>query len=668
MKKLFPLLLALTIVACSDNTPEMVLPSLISSHMVLQQNSTVALWGKTNAETKVNVEASWGATSKVEADKNGNWKTTLNTPPAGGPYTLTFSARKTSVVVEDVLIGEVWLCSGQSNMEMPLKGWPPNDTINNSAQEIASANYPEIRMFTVERNLSFVPLDSCRGKWEVCSPETAGGFSATAYFFARELNNKLNVPIGLLHSSWGGTPAESWTSARFLEDVHGFENVSEDIANASDGINKLKQWFDGLDSIDINNFRNNSSFAGTKFGDSNFSLPEFNDSTWNTMQLPVLWESTALKAFDGVVWFRKKFILPANLYPEGFELHLGPVDDMDAAYINGIKIGSTEDDGFWSQSRVYPIPQSALKEGENLVAVRVIDNRGNGGIYGNNISVKKGNKVVVDLTGDWKYNPSAVFFRNNLYKFAEGDKSFENMPSVNYPLEQNTPTLLYNAMIAPLVPYVIKGAIWYQGESNVGRADQYRQLFPAMIKNWRNDWGLGDFSFYYVQIAPYNYGTDMGNAVAELRDAQRSAMSQKNVGMVVTMDIGNPNNIHPGNKQEVGRRLALWALANDYRVKGLGYFGPFYKTDSLAGNTLIVEFDNADSLFFTGNNLTGFEIAGSDGVFYPANAEIKGSSVVVALKKVKQPVAARYGWDDDVVPNLFGQQGLPAAPFRGQTH
>jgi sialate O-acetylesterase len=339
VKKLFPFLLAAILTACSSNSPKLNLTSLICDHMVLQQNMPVALWGTADPGVAVSAEASWGEVSKTNADENGKWKITLNTPSAGGPFTITFSAKETKLVISDVLSGEVWLCSGQSNMEMPLKGWPPNDTINNYKSEIATAEYPQIRMFTVERNLSFNPLAECKGKWVVCSPQTAGDFSATAYFFGKQLHKKLNVPVGLIQTSWGGTPAEAWTSIEYLTKVTGFEHINNQLADATKEIGKLNLWLNNLDSIDLINLPAKNSYEGIKLDDNNYSLSEYNDSSWQLMTLPCLWENAGLKAFNGVVWFRKEFEIPKNIYPEGFELYLGPVDDMDATYINGIKIG-----------------------------------------------------------------------------------------------------------------------------------------------------------------------------------------------------------------------------------------------------------------------------------------------------------------------------------------
>jgi sialate O-acetylesterase len=661
VKRLFPILIALMIASCTSQNAKLKLSTLISDHMVLQQNMAVALWGDASPGVFVTAEASWGEKAESKADENGKWKISLKTPSAGGPYTISFSTKKEKIVVNDILIGEVWLCSGQSNMEMPVKGFQ-NDTINFSKREIANAKYPQIRMFTVEKKISEEPASECNGSWVVCSPETVKEFSATAYFFGRDLNQKLNVPIGLIHTSWGGTPAEAWTSIDYLQKVPGYENVKQDLVESQLSIKELRKWLSNLDSIELYTIPADKSYSTLQLGDNNLLSTEFNDTSWAEMALPCLWENKGLPSFDGVVWYRKEFEIPKNLYPEGFQLHLGPVDDMDATYINGIKIGGYETAGYWNTERIYDIPQSALKEGKNTIAVRVTDTEGGGGIFGQTITINKGNKVVVNLSGHWKYLPTAVIYKKVLYKYDGKDKNYASMPKFLHAFDASMPSVLYNAMIAPLVPYTIKGAIWYQGEANVGRGIQYRKLLPTMIQNWRDVWQLGDFPFYLVQIAPFNYNNPSG--VAELREAQLMTMNEKNTGMVVTMDLANPKTIHPGNKQDVGQRLALWALSKDYSVPNLLYCGPIYKSVSFEGNKAVVDFDFADSLNYHGKKLTSFEMAGADSIYYHADAIIKDNRVIVTSKKVKAPVVVRYAWGDNVLPNLFNKAGLPASPFR----
>jgi sialate O-acetylesterase len=666
MKYFFNLALFLAFVSCANQTPEIKLGNLFSDHMVLQQQTAAPIWRKSEPGTIIHVEASWGNSAKIRTDKQGNWQVDLKTPEYGGPYTITIKARKSMVVIEDVLIGEVWLCSGQSNMEMPLSGWPPDATINDYKHEINQANYPEIRMFTVNKAISFSPLEKYSGTWQVCSPATAGDFSATAYFFGRHLYNQLDIPIGLVHSSWGGTPAESWTDADYLKDVEGYEGIENELSQAQVKLDEFNAWLGKIEKVDISNLSLEGSFKDLNLGDLDLASPEVDDADWKTMSLPVLWEDAGLNGFDGIVWFRKDFNYDGKLYPEGFKIFLGPIDDMDLVFVNGKKVGGIEEGGFWTKAREYEIPEGLLKEGKNVVAVRVVDTRGGGGIYGDkDLAILKGQNEVINLSGDWKYKPIGMFANNNLYKFGEGELSYENVPKLNFNFDEYAPTVLYNAMIHPLVPYSVKGVIWYQGEANVGRGKQYRTLFPQMIKNWRDSWQDSNLPFYYVQIAPYDYNESAPGATALLREAQFLTLKENNVGMVVTTDIGNPQNIHPGNKQEVGRRLALLALSNDYRVQDLVSSGPLYKSVGFDGNKATVEFSNiGGGVLCKGDHLTWFEIAGEDNVFYPANAEIVDNKVLVSSDSVKTAKYVRFGWSDIAEPNLFNKEGLPASPFR----
>jgi sialate O-acetylesterase len=663
MKKITWILLIVLVAGCQSKQKEFIqLPALINSGMVLQRNTEVSLWGKSAPEAKVDIWGSWGDRTSAIADENGNWQAELKTTDAGGPYELAFKTNDTSLVIKDILMGEVWLCSGQSNMEMPLQGWPGNP-IKDSEAEIKAANYPQIHLFTVPKAMSFFPMDSCGGSWAACTPETAKSFSASAYFFGRELYNKLKVPIGLIHSSWGGTPAESWTTRQYLDSIPAYRSIIDSLKYAAAQSDTLQKWLSALKSYDLPA----DDYSTLDLNDEKYAAFDYDDSNWATMKLPSLWESEGLPNFDGIVWFRKVFNYSGKIPGKGLTLHLGAIDDMDAAYVNGMKIGQIEKTGFYQFPREYKIPGNILKEGKNVIAVRVIDNGGGGGIYGKNgIHLISESGHTTDLDGEWKYMPEAEIVNNKIYVFGEGNHSFKNRPRLSVPLSPYTPSVLFNAMINPLIPFTMKGVIWYQGESNVGKAYEYRTLFPDMIKSWRALWDEGNFPFYFVQIAPYDYGEKERSAAAELREAQLMTLKLPNTGMVVTTDIGgNPKIIHPANKQEVGRRLALWALAKNYGFDSLVYSGPLYQSIDIDNNKAIVHFTHVDGgLIAKGGPLTWFEVAGNDQKYYPAKAEIKGNTVVVWSAKVPKPVAVRFGWSDVADPNLFNSAGLPASPFR----
>ena len=362
---------------------------------------------------------------------------------------------------------------------------------------------------------------------------------------------------------------------------------------------------------------------------------------------------------------RRNFEVPASMVNKELTLHLGPIDDMDETFINGIRVGQTLELGKWKLSRDYKVPAGILTTGKNVIAVRVIDNMGGGGIYGPGdltVSDKSGNSVI--LNGEWRCMPVAEIQGSKIH-FYDSIKNYSTRPAVNWMIGPYTPTTLFNAMIHPLVPFTIKGVIWYQGEANVGRGFEYRTLFPAMIASWRNAWQQGDFPFYFVQIAPWDYGEVVPSSSAEVREAQLVSLSVPNTGMVVTTDIGNPVNIHPSNKQDVGYRLALWALAKDYGIDTLTYSGPLFDSIAIDNGTITVHFRHTEGgLIAQDGPLTWFEIAGTDQAYYPADAVIMENTVVVSSANVPEPVAVRFAWNSIAEPNLFNGAGLPASPFR----
>lgn len=641
------------------------LPVLFTDGMVLQRNTEVSFWGTSSTNKEVTIEAGWGKNVSTEADEFGRWSLKIPTTEAGGPFEIKITCGDSILQIKNVLLGEVWLASGQSNMEMPLLGWPPNDTINNSQQEIDSANYNEIRMFTVTKAVSFEPLDSLSGSWQVATKEHVGNFSATAYFFAREIHKTLKVPVGIIHSSWGGTPAESWISKKSLATQPDFTEFVQLLEQSIPKLKEMQDWLHKLPSLEVKSDADGNSWSLLNFEDRIFASETFNDADWKTEIMPKSFETSEIGHFDGNVWFRKVVEIPQAWLSGEVVLELGPIDDMDATYVNGVKVGGYEEGGFWQQNRIYTIPKNVLKAGKNLIAVRVMDTQGGGGIYGKpeqlNLYPKNKQKQAISLAGEWKYLPTAEYQNGKFYLFNKENNGYYLRPNVPLQNTAYTATCLYNAMIAPLIPYTIKGAIWYQGESNVGRAEQYSRIFPLLIQNWRSDWKPGNFPFYYAQIAPFVYGE--GAKSEEIREAQRLTLGIENTGMAVTMDIGNVNNIHPGKKADVGKRLALWALAKEYG-QPVVFSGPNFNGIKVESEKAVLSFDFTGSGLQAGSKgLTGFEIAGEDGVFKPAVAQIEGDKVVVTSAEVKSPKTVRYAWSDTAEASLFNKEGLPASSF-----
>ena len=664
MKLTTALLIAFLALTGCQTSSHLKLPSLIGDNMLLQQKTDAKIWGKATPGSKISVSASWQSISKTTAGKDGKWSVILNTPVAGGPYTISISAGDTSITVKNVLIGEVWFCSGQSNMEMPLAGWPPNDTIVHSSATIASANIPEIRLFNVKKIISGEPLEDCTGKWEVSSPESVKQFSATAYFFGRKLNAELHIPVGLIESAWGGTPSESWTSAGALEKSGEFITALKAIKESAPLQAEYQTWLNTHKQVEPK-AAGDDQWRDLDFGDSSVPSSVYNDSNWPVMALPVAFE-TVIGEFDGAVWFRKTFEVPQEMAGKDLSLSLGPIDDMDRTFFNGKMVGSTEESGLWQKDRHYLVPASLVKAGSNLIAVRVLDTQGGGGLFGKPEKMKlwlaSDSSHFIALKGDWKYQPVAEYLGNKFYVYDISKNEFQGKKRpVN--LGSGTPSFLFNGMVNPVAVYAIKGAIWYQGEANVGRADQYTKIFPAMIEDWRAAWGIKDFPFYFVQIAPYVYSGVDSTESGFLRESQMSALKLPKTGMAVTLDIATVMNIHPPFKKEVGERLALLALNKDYGKKS-DFIGPVFNSISVTGSVIRIKFDNTgDGLTAKNKKLNEFEIAGKDGRYVKAEAKIENNEVVVSSTSVKNPVSVRYCWRNGAEASLFNKAGLPALQF-----
>ena len=637
LKKLF--IIAIIFCMSLSARADIRLPKIAGDGMVLQQQQSVNFWGWADPGEKISIDASWGQNASTATDDTGKWITKIDTPKAGGPYTVKING-KNSIELKNVLIGEVWICSGQSNMEFHMS-WLNSDRIRADVQK--SSN-PGLKLFTVTKAISKTPEYDVEGQWLDCKPETANEFSATALYFGQKLQKELGIPVGLISTNWGGTVSEAWTSRETLAKYPEFKFALKYLENPEKAINDFKttidkytsKWYEQVEEID----------PGTQM---QWYAEGYNSSSWKTFDAPNLWKDMELSGVDGSVWFRKEFTLDSKWNGKAATLRLAMVDDLDTTWINGKLIGTTNG---WNLPREYQVPANILKPGKNVIAVRIIDYQGDGGIHGDKNDLFLQCDIInskVSLAGPWKYKAS---YSQKLPQFQTLDTNFH----------ANTPTALYNAMIHPLLNYRIAGAIWYQGESNKDRAIQYRSIFPAMIKDWRHKWDQGDFPFYFVQIAPYKYEYE-GNSQL-LREAQLMSMSVPNTGMAVTLDIGEYDDIHPKNKHDVGDRLARWALAKDYG-KDVAYCGPIYREKKIEGNKIRLYFDYAENgLKAAEGGLKDFMIAGNGNSFAPAEAVIDGNTVVVYSPYVHNPEHVRYGWRDWVMGTLFNSEGLPASSFR----
>lgn len=626
------------------------LSPLFTDNMVLQQNTEVKLWGTARPDKPVTVSTSWnGAVYTATAGSDGRWSVIVDTPAAGGPYTLTFSDGKEKTVLVNVLVGEVWICSGQSNMEMKM-----SDKVTGWEKDLEeSARYSNIRLLHVKNTTSPQPqseVELIGEGWQTCNAENLKDFSAAAYYFGRHLNENLDIPIGLIETCWGGTVAEAWTSAEALRMMGDFDYQLDKLpsipvsAEEREAVfqTEVAQWSEDFKKLD----------PCFQDGKAVWTMSSFDDSSWQSCRLPDFLQYQGYPSTVGYFWVRKTIDIPAEWEGHELKLAVGAVDDNDFTYFEGVEVGHTEGCIF---RREYTVPASAVKAGKATVAVRVMDTGGLGGILGgeNDLAVVGPDGKAISLSGEWKF------------KMVMGMDEAPYFP-VNAAQDANYPTFLYNAMIHPLIEVPIAGAIWYQGESNSSRAAQYKDLLPLMINDWRQKWGY-DFPFYLAQIA--NYMTRQTGPEesqwAELREAQLQTLNLENTGMAVLIDIGEEMDIHPKNKVDVGRRLALNALAKTYG-KNVSYSGPVYDGYTLEGDAIRISFTHTDGgLLAKGSDrLEGFYIAGADHKFHKADAVIEGDTIVVKSAEVAFPVAVRYAWADNPVCNLYNGADLPASPFR----
>ncbi len=654
----FYLFVMTVLCACFPQTePEpMIISSIFQDHMVLQRDTTIKMWGTADPGTHIEIQADWGETESTICLPNGEWRTQIKTGAAGGPYTMEISTSDTTLVLRDILLGEVWLASGQSNMEMPMTGFPPLELIEGSIEALATSDDPSLRMLNVVKHSSITPKSDIQGLWQVATPESGKSFSATAYFFARKLRQELNVPVGIIHASWGGTVAEAWMSPASLKAFPHHADVIDhyDARRAEQWIREQKRSqipkrlldLEMLDSIE-----------------SAYAQPDYSDSAWASTELPLdqcrtpnfIPNISTDQAVHGAFWYRKTFSLEAIT---DYTLEIQAIDDADVIYINGKQVGATWN---WSAVRRYPVPAKILHQGVNSIAIQHYDGGGGSHIHGP-IRLVSDQGHMVDLSGMYKSRIHAELQDSVLLLYdEEAQRRLAQRPEILGSSPNEYPSSLYQGMISPIVGYGIRGAIWYQGESNVGRATEYASLFPALIQDWRGHWGA-EFPFYFVQIAPYDYGG--ADHSAWLREAQRRSTMTARTDMVVNLDLGHQTHIHPGNKAEVGKRLAALALYHDYG-RDTTALSPRFRRQLVRKGNILLEFDRVgDGLVIIEADGPQFEIAGADGVFYPAFAKIDSPKrIVLESDRVAKPLYARYAWKDYVVPTVYNSEGLPLSSF-----
>lgn len=629
--------------ALAQAPTESLLADVFQDHAVLQRDRPVAVWGRAAPDSLLAVTLA-GTTVTARAGTDGRWRAVLPALPAGGPYELSVTEGGRTQVLTDLLIGDVWLCSGQSNMEFGVR------SVTNADAEVAYSADPNLRLLLVGRSSRSSPTDRMESgsEWRISGPESVRDFSATCYFMGKQLRQSQNVPMGLIAASWGGSVIEDWLSESALRRIGGYDVALDTLAvYARSPEEGRRVW----DEKSARWWRDNDPGSAAP---TPWYSPGYDDSGWSTAALDGAWEGSSpeLKNFDGVVWHRTTVTLTAAQAAGEATLRLGPVDDVDTTWINGRKIGGREG---WNTPRVYTVPAGALREGRNLIAVGVLDTGGGGGLWGpaadKTLTLADGS--VVSLADPWRRRVSAPII------------ALGHLPRTPW-IGGSGVTTLSNGMIAPLEGYGLAGFAWYQGEANVGDPEGYRRLLPGLIADWRTRFGNEDLPFFAVQLADFGppTSTPTDSAWAALREVQREVVeADGNAGLAVAIDIGDRYDIHPTNKQEVGRRLALAARAVAYGEDGVPA-SPSPRVAALSGRTVVVSFDRVGEglVVYGAARPVGFELCGAEGCRF-VDARVEGETVVLDAAGVTEPRTVRFCWADSPVCNLYGDAGLPAAPF-----
>lgn len=627
----------LTLVFQSGTHAQVRLPRLIRDSMILQRDRPLKIWGWARPDEKVAVIFN-RKTHKTTTGHDGKWSLLLPAMKAGGPVTMKIQASNT-IVLKEILIGDVWLCAGQSNMVHQL-----NIHDVTYAKDIEEANYSQIRQFWIPTltNLENANDDLPTGFWKSAVGEDVRPFSAVAYFFAKKIYDQYHVPIGLINASVGGPPIEAWISEQGLKAFPGHTEVLQKNKDTA-YITQRNIWARASEiSPDLQNDKGLN--APVKWFDTAYVASR---GAWKSFTVPGYWEDQGVKDLDGIVWFRKEVMVPASMTGKPARVFLGRIVDADVLYINGKQVGNTT---YQYPQRRYRLANDVLKPGKNIFVVKVINTSGKGGFVPDKPYCVFAGNDTISLKGDWQYRVGAVFPPREIMDM---DHRFA---------AQDQPTALYNGMIAPLINYTIKGMLWYQGEGNTHKPEEYKSLQPALIADWRNKWGLGTLPFLFVQLPNFMPSESQW---AVLRESQLQSLSVPQTGMAVTIDLGEWNDLHPDNKKDVGERLALIAKKIAYG-EDIEYSGPVFQSFVIDSNRIILSFTHTGTGLISrdGEPLREFAVAGADKKFVWANAEINGDKIVVWSDAVAKPEYVRYAWADNPEVNLYNREGLPASPFR----
>lgn len=621
------------------------LPHLLGSNMVIQRDVPIHVWGRAPSGTHIRVSFAESATGTVSTS-DGTWETYLPAQSAGGPFTLSIEGDEQHILT-NILVGDVWLCSGQSNMEWPLS------KAMNGENEVSHANVDNVRLFSCMNAPSPSPLSDATGIWDICTAQTAADFSAVGYFFGTQLSEELDIPIGLIDNAWGGTPARAWTSPEKMWEASELVSImtayTNELATYSEDTEQYKTkeqlWEQEVDTL----------LADRSAASDGWACADTGNIEWHGMTLPCMWKLSS-NDFDGAVWFIKHIVIPQEKALQDMVVRLGPIDDFDQTYFNGKLIGSIgkETPDFYQHPRVYTIPASHVHAGTNILAVRIVDQWRGGGFA----TTRYDDFTVSTADGTWS---SAL---SGEWKYRIEHELSNRKPIIPYgPYHPSKAGSLYHGRVAPLFPFPIVGVIWYQGESDASRSEQYKTLFPTLIESWREGWDNDNLPFLFVQLANFSTGNDPdGDKWALQRAAQRCALELPHTAMAVAIDAGESRDIHPRNKQIVADRLTRAALSTVYD-RDIEYRSPSVSQISISNDIVIVTFQNTGKGLFN-IPLKGFEIKDSEGIVYPADAWVSSEDTVTVWSRyVAHPAGVRYAWKNDPVCTLYSHNGLPAVPF-----
>ncbi len=650
--------------------------TLFSNGVILQQNSHVTISGSGTPGVRIKISTDWNFSSSTYVRNDSTWSALINTPTADlAHHSIVLEGPNKSLKINDVLIGEVWIVSGQSNMNMPLLG-SGVDSVMGGRQVQATAVDSFMRFFRPSLQNDFDPMSNFMGKWKSLAPQNSLKFSAIAYAFAKELRDSLQIPIGIIQCPYGGAPSRSWISQQVINAQPAYKYLNDIVQENKALYNSYIDWLQSFPSQDILTDKGEDRLKDISVYDEYMNLAVPNISTWPKMVVPGYWENQDLPSFDGVVWYVRKIDIPKNWVGKDLQIVLGSVDDIDVTYVNQILVGSANRiaEKTYDDARKYDIPADIVRSSSVMVSIRVTDERSNGGFRGckdgtnMRIELKNSNEPYVNIEGEWAYCVGAQLHNGKIYFFGMPDNKFAERPAnVLVPIH-TLPTTTFNGMIAPMRGFSVAGVLWHSGEYDIWRKDERAFMYEGqklLIKSFRQAIGNDRLPFLIAQPSPGVYQGCNNSSCGDVREAILSATldMDDNVLLISTMDLGSFHTVRPPYKFEEGQRFARLALAKVYHSKGFIANGPIPISATTKNSIVTIDMENADSLYIDTEKYTSYELAGPDSVFYPARATATPTGVTVFSHMVSDPLYVRYAHGNCDEPNTWNVLHIPAPSF-----